>query len=67
MREKPDLGELDPAVDVRSCCKKKLFSFRFILHRDSNRTMTLGGSDVGTVHSGRGGEGPNNRPKAKFQ
>jgi len=57
MRDNPEGGELEPAVDDSRRCKKNspsvffLFYF-FILHRCEGCDR---GSEVGTVHSRRGG------------
>jgi len=57
MRDNPGGGELDPAEGVRRRCKK---NFSFVLSYIGKRTREGcdRGSEVGTVHSGRDGEGP---------
>jgi len=56
MRDNPG-GELDPADDVHRRCKKNSSSFLFCIGKRTKEGCDHG-SEVGTVHSGRDGEGP---------
>jgi len=57
MRGNPEEGELDPAVDDRRSCRKKSPSILMCLDKRTKEGCDLG-SEVGTFHSGLGGEGP---------
>jgi len=64
MRDNPVGGELDPTEGIRRRCKKH---FYFVLNCKGKRTREgcNRGSEVGTVHSRRDGEGlvPLRKPK----
>jgi len=56
MQDNPERGELDPAVDIRRRYKKN--SSSVISCRKRTKESCDRGSEMWTVHSGRGGEGP---------
>jgi len=56
MRDNPEGGQADPALDVRRLCRKNFSIFSCIDKR--TKESCVRGSEVGTVHSGRDGEGP---------
>jgi len=64
MRDNPEGGKLDPAEDVRRCCKKNPPSILSCLDKRTRKGCDRG-SEVGTVHSGRDGEGPVSLRKPK--
>jgi len=57
VREIPEGGELNPAKGVRMRCKKNFPSVLFCIGKRSREDCNHG-NEVGTVHSGRDGEGP---------
>jgi len=56
MRDNPAGGELDPANDVCMRCKKNFPSVLFCIGKMTREGCNRG-SEVGTFHSGRDGEG----------
>jgi len=57
MRDNPGGDELDPAEGVRSYCKKNSPSVLSCIGKWTREGCDCG-SEVGTVHSERGGKGP---------
>jgi len=57
MRDPPEEGELDPAVDVRRRCMKNSPSVLSCIDKRTKESCNRG-SEVGTVHSVRGEKGP---------
>jgi len=57
MRDNPEGGELDPADDVHKRCKKNSPSVLSCIDKRTKEGCDRG-SEVGTVHSGKDGEGP---------
>jgi len=57
MSDNPERGSLDPAVDIRRCCKKNCSSVLSYIGKRTKEGCDCG-SEVGTVHSGRGDKGP---------
>jgi len=51
MRDNPDGGELDPAQDVRTSCKKISPSVLSCIGKSTREGLNRG-SEVGTVHNG---------------
>jgi len=57
MRDNPEGGELDPTEGVRRRCKKNSSSVLSCIGKRTREGYGRG-SEVGTVYSGREGEGP---------
>jgi len=57
MRDNPEGVELDPTDDVRRRCKKNSPSVLSCIGQKTKEGCDCG-NEVGTVHSGRGGEEP---------
>jgi len=64
MRDNPEEGELDPTEDVRRRCKKNSPSVLSCIGKRTREGCDHG-SEVGTVHSVRDGEGPVSPRKPK--
>jgi len=64
MRDSPEGGESDPAESVRKRCKKNSLSVLSCIGKRTREGCDRG-SEVGTVHSGRDGGGPDSSRKPK--